>query len=64
MTPIQILKDVLDQYSEYLEMMEADEKFILISNALAQKLSMEIAEKDHYKTCFEASLGMKKRINS
>ena len=64
MTPTQILNEIDETYSEYLEMMTTEEKFILIKNTLAQKLAFEIAEKDYYKTCFEGTIRTAKRINS
>ncbi len=64
MTPQQVLQDVYNQYEEHLEMMSTDEKFILITNTLSQKLAFEIAMKDHYKSCFEKSINVNNRINS
>lgn len=64
MTPKEILNDMYTDYSEYLEMMNDKEKFIIIQQALAQKLAFEIAEKEYYKKCFEATFSLNKRINS
>ena len=65
MTPQQVLQDVYNQYEEHLEMMSIEEKFILITNNLAMKLAIEMAEKDHYKTCFYESIKIgTNRINS
>lgn len=64
MTPTQILNEINETYSEYLEMMSVEEKFIIIRNTLAQKLAFEMAEKDHYKKCFEKSICSSGRINS
>mgnify|MGYP001608080677 CR=1 FL=1 len=57
----EILNDINETYSEYLEMMSIEEKFIIITQTLAQKLALEMAEKDHYKTCFEASINNRMR---
>lgn len=56
MSPAQILKETMDSYSEYLEMMDDKEKFIYISHVLTQKLASEIAMKEHYKSCWNASM--------
>ena len=63
MNPQQILFEINEEYLEYLEMMTVEEQFILIRNALAQKLAFEMAQKDHYKQCFE-SLCYGKGVNS
>lgn len=65
MTPTQILHDINEEYLEYLEMMSVEEQFILIRNALAQKLAFEIAEKEHYKMLYQNfSTSKPYRINS
>jgi len=65
MSPQQILHDINEEYLEYLEMMTVEEQFILIRNALAQKLAFEMSEKDHYRTCFYESMKIgTNRINS
>lgn len=65
MTPQQILNQINETYSEHLEMMSLEEKFLLITNNLAVKLSIEMAERDHYRTCFYESLKLgNNRINS
>ncbi len=65
MIPTQILKEINETYAEYLEMMSVEEKFIIITNNLTQKLAFEMAEKDHYKTCFYESIKIgTNRINS
>lgn len=66
MTAQEILNDIYKDYSEYLEMMNIEEKFIIITSALANKLAMEIALKDHYKTCWNDAMkpSIYKGINS
>lgn len=66
MTPQQILHDINEEYLEYLEMMTVEEQFILIRNALAQKLAFETAEKEYYKSCWNSAISTPtyKRINS
>jgi hypothetical protein len=65
MTPQNILEEINDMFSEYLEMMTPEEKLIVIKNALAQKLAYEMTMHEHYKICFEkAILSPNWRINS
>lgn len=62
----EIIQEIDNQFEEYLEMMSTEEKLILIRNALAQKLSEEIAWKEHYKTCWNEAMkpSVYKGINS
>lgn len=64
-TATDILNEINEKFSEHLEMLSKEEKLILITRNLAQKLAFEIAEKEHYKTCFYESMKCgKSRINS
>lgn len=63
MTPTEILNDIYKDYAEYLEMMDVEQKFSYITNILLHNLALEMAEKKHYKSCFE-SLCKGKGINS
>lgn len=64
MTPQEILDDINNAYSEHLEMMSIEEKYIIITRTLANKLAFEMAEKAHYKESFYKSLSSTNRINS
>lgn len=61
MTASEILQSIRDNYWEHLEMMTPEERFIVITRALAQALAFEKAEKEYYKECFDA---LCKRRNS
>jgi hypothetical protein len=56
MSQANIIEEINETYSEYLEMMSTEEKFVLITNVLLQKLSQETIWKEHYKSCWNASL--------
>ena len=65
MTPQDIINDINDKYLEHLEMIDDEiEKFVLVRNILALKLSQEISEKDFYKNLYHKSLKSTHRINS
>lgn len=66
MTSAQILNEINEKYSEHLEMMSIEEKFIIMKNVLAQKVAEEMAWKEHYKSCWNQAMkpSVYKGINS
>ena len=65
-TSSQILKEINETFSENFEKMSEKERLIVIKNVLSQKLAFEIAEKEYYKSCWNAAMksSIYKGINS
>jgi len=64
MTHVEILQMIKDKYWEHLEMMTIYERYIIVTRELAYWLSLEMAEKEYYKECFEIMCRKEKGINS